>query len=413
MKLLLLGGALLFFGGLFAPRHQTPPSYTILISGNADGNLAPCGCTKPMSGGIKRRVAAIRALSGTNKRVLVLENGGLVSGTTRQDEMKAETLAESLKSVGVTAINMTKSEVALGPAMVDSVHRLSGEKLTSASFDPTPTKYVISGPFLIAGVSGGPQVSGVSPAERDTVIESVIGTSKQVDLRTILLLDDSLSVAKEIAQKQPSIYLIVYKSSGAAPAEPTREGSTWLVTPGEKAKQLLQISGTATAPKGYAVVKLGPEVKDDPTASRAYNRYLDRIVREKLFERIPRGPTVGYTGSKACGACHSSAYESWTKTAHSHALKTLENEKHDRDPDCVACHVVGMESIKGFMSRSETPDLADVGCESCHGPGADHADSPTTSKLPKLGEKICTTCHTPDTSPQFDFEKYWAKVIHN
>ncbi len=413
MKLLLLGGALLFFGGLFAPRHRTAQTFMFLISGSAYGNLAPCGCTKPMSGGIKRRVSALRTLAGNGKRVLVLDNGGLVAGMARQDEIKAETLAESLKSVGVTAINLTKTEIALGPAMVEAMQRLSGEAFTSASFTEPNAPFKISGPFLIAGISESQGDAGAHLIGTNEAVNSAVTTAKQLSKHTILLLDGSLSAARDLARKHPEIYLIVYKSGGAAPSEPGTEGKTWLVTPGEKAKQLLQISGTEAAPLKYAVIKLGPEVKDDPTAGRAYDRYLDRIVREKLFERIPRGTTVAYVGSKACANCHMSAFEKWEQTAHSHALKTLESEKHDRDPDCVACHVVGMDSLSGFMSRSKTPDLADVGCESCHGPGADHSSDPAKYKFPNLGEKVCTTCHNPDTSPGFDFASHWAKVIHN
>ncbi|MEQ1822344.1 MAG: cytochrome c family protein [Fimbriimonadaceae bacterium] len=413
MKLLLLGGALLFFGGLFAPKHRAPERYTFLISGSAEGNLAPCGCTKPMSGGIKRKIAVIRALGSKGKDVIILENGGLVSGSSRQDEIKAEILSESLRTVSVTAINLTRSEIGLGPAMVESMQRLSGEAFTSASFEGAPAPHKLSGPFLIVGVSdSGPETSQ-KYIPLSSAVEGALATAKELNKRSILLLDGPIKTAETLARTYPEIYMIVFRSTGAAASEPGRVGSTWLVSPGEKAKQLIQVTGTAKTASKYSVIKLGPEVQDDEAAGRAYGRYLDRIVDEKLFERIPRGKTAEYVGSKACASCHAGAYEKWKQTGHAHALKTLELDRHDRDPDCVSCHVVGMESLSGFMNREKTPELADVGCESCHGAGQKHSADPKAYPFQKLGETACATCHTPDTSPNFDFKTYWEKVIHN
>ncbi|HYE75402.1 MAG TPA: multiheme c-type cytochrome, partial [Blastocatellia bacterium] len=68
---------------------------------------------------------------------------------------------------------------------------------------------------------------------------------------------------------------------------------------------------------------------------------------------------------------------------------------------------------QGFVNIKATPQFANVQCESCHGPGAEHA------KLPKRGEyktpaapQSCMVCHDRENSPDFVFEKYWPVVAH-
>ncbi|HLO96965.1 MAG TPA: cytochrome c3 family protein, partial [Fimbriimonas sp.] len=65
----------------------------------------------------------------------------------------------------------------------------------------------------------------------------------------------------------------------------------------------------------------------------------------------------------------------------------------------------------GFLHK-KTPGFEQVGCESCHGGGRAHAKSPFKVDMPKVGEKSCIPCHTPQNSAGFNFTKYWAKIAH-
>jgi len=93
-------------------------------------------------------------------------------------------------------------------------------------------------------------------------------------------------------------------------------------------------------------------------------------------------------------------------------LATLEAEMQDRDPECISCHVVGVDKIEGFRDRKSTSDLADVGCESCHGPGQAHSLAPMQNAMPKIDEKSCNSCHVPAHSPGFDYSTYWPPIAH-
>ena len=89
----------------------------------------------------------------------------------------------------------------------------------------------------------------------------------------------------------------------------------------------------------------------------------------------------------------------------------MEEEGYDKDPECVVCHVVGLEDEGGFRSPAETPDLASVGCETCHGAGSRHLSN-VLAPYKRPDEETCRTCHDPDNSPLFKFSEYYPKIEH-
>ena len=146
----------------------------------------------------------------------------------------------------------------------------------------------------------------------------------------------------------------------------------------------------------------------------------------------------------ACADCHSIANGIWEETPHFHATKTLVKppERYQvprhHDPECISCHVVGWDPHgyfpyeSGYASLESDEGLHNVGCESCHGPGSQHADAEngdidaTDDELKayqqemvltlEKAEAFCKRCHDLDNSPDFHkpgaFDEYWEKVEH-
>ena len=82
-------------------------------------------------------------------------------------------------------------------------------------------------------------------------------------------------------------------------------------------------------------------------------------------------------------------------------------------PECVICHVVGMEYEGGYISEEKTGHLKDVGCENCHGPGSEHVK--TLGKAKTTDPKsTCEDCHTPEHSSDYagNEQEYHEKNCH-
>jgi hypothetical protein len=166
-------------------------------------------------------------------------------------------------------------------------------------------------------------------------------------------------------------------------------------------------------------INLGKMVPDDPAIMDLVDQ--NRIAINEIHKR--EAPLVdseklramyqcaSFVRSEACKTCHEEAYKVWESSKHAHAFKTLEERHQDYNPDCVGCHTTGFRKPTGFLNAKSTPDLMNVQCESCHGPGMGHPD-----KLGKgygaVTKDFCVTCHTPENSPDFDALAYRVKIRH-
>jgi len=130
------------------------------------------------------------------------------------------------------------------------------------------------------------------------------------------------------------------------------------------------------------------------------------------FRGVDRAVST-YVSSETCAGCHPAEAAVWSGSAHAGARDTLVAADKGYDPTCLSCHVTGMMHPGGFAGMKETPTLEHVGCESCHGPGSEHAAAPAAGygELPG-GPEACVACHTHDNSPDYRWDAYWPQVAH-
>ncbi len=143
------------------------------------------------------------------------------------------------------------------------------------------------------------------------------------------------------------------------------------------------------------------------------------------FFTIANAADVKYIGVKKCKACHMKQYKAWKKTKMFKSFDNLKpgvkaaektkagldpNKDYTSDPECLKCHTTGYGKPGGFKSIAETPKLAGVQCEACHGPGSKFSKIMKKNKkfklaevkavgwiLPSEDEKGCMTCHGGDS----------------
>jgi hypothetical protein len=165
---------------------------------------------------------------------------------------------------------------------------------------------------------------------------------------------------------------------------------------------------------------LGPEIPDRKDIAvlvkgfeDTFNEKLRKLEKEraaKEVEKATSGTPDHYLGEEVCARCHVAEAAQWKTTGHARAWQTLVAARKEAVPECVRCHVVGYDQAGGFKELTLTPGLVNVQCESCHGMGTQHDAYGTTPR--KVTEQTCRSCHTKETSPEFDFALFEPHVNH-
>lgn len=133
------------------------------------------------------------------------------------------------------------------------------------------------------------------------------------------------------------------------------------------------------------------------------------LVRAQQHEPPQNEPV--YVGTTACKDCHQALYESYLhgskKARSSRSVKRMAPKLTAEElRGCFGCHTTGYGRPGGFVSFEKTPELADAGCEVCHGPGSAHVasggDPARITAKPAMA--LCETCHNSKRVQDFNFK---------
>lgn len=124
----------------------------------------------------------------------------------------------------------------------------------------------------------------------------------------------------------------------------------------------------------------------------------------------------GYIGSAACKDCHAEAYDRFTRySKKAHSWRSVSRMAPKLTPAelkaCYECHTTG-HGKGGFVSIESTPQYADVGCETCHGPGAEHAASGDPAHIGRPTMETCEACHSESRIRSFGFKPLLHSGAH-
>jgi len=136
------------------------------------------------------------------------------------------------------------------------------------------------------------------------------------------------------------------------------------------------------------------------------------LITTQGGEEPPGTQGAPYQTATACQGCHNATYTAWRQTEHAAAWNGLQGSGNAA-PQCESCHTTGAGTPGGFVSNTTTPEMVNVQCEECHGPGSSHLSAPPDQRrvtiLVNYSAELCGTCHQGEHHP---FYNEWALSGH-
>jgi len=443
-RALLAAGVAGFLFGCSKPAPK-PHELTIQFTGDVDGRLVPCGCFTGQLGGLTR-IATLFGPPGEHD-TLRLDIGDAIEGPADYQRIEHHYLIRAFAEMGYSALNIGHREAQLSADQLRELRSRAAVPLVSANLlDATtrqpifqPYRIVKRGPWRIAivGVLDPRGISetlgpGLVVERMETALGSLLPQLKsQADFTVLLAFTDEASMhalAREFYELD--VILGGNVSQPAQQVERENRSIIFYVTNESRAVGLLPL--TLNAPHkvemhGAEVQLVSDRIPEATQIRQLAVEYRDEIRRTKLdiddpqrlgAELVPGVKNAAnYVGSEACLECHANAGQSWHKSAHAHAFKTLQRLKADADPNCITCHTVGFQTPSGYRREFGASKLVNVGCESCHGPGSLHVEqrrsgAPAADNFRTLGAGDCQKCHHGEFSRPFEWTKFWPAIEH-
>jgi len=385
--------------------RSRPPdvsTVTIFLTGNVLGELKPCGCASGQLGGLDRRAAILEEVA--HDRRLIIDTGNFLGDETEQDIIKFGIVMQALAMLGYDIVNLSENDIRIARDL---------GLLEGTSFD-----------MLIAVASAK---AGSRQIESVQELFPTKHNGHDGPILNILITDNCQEPLIEHISDMAVVDVLICPGSADEPAVLEEEMKKPLVvTVGRLGKYI----GKLTAQLGeeqkfqfdYTKVPIDERLPTDEQLVQLYKDYQLMVKEENLLEKVIKVPLpngLEYLGSTSCGfgsSCHQYEYEKWSAKDHAKAYRTLVEAGSQYDPQCIRCHVVGLEYETGFVSEKSPEDLRNVGCEVCHGPGSKHmmavitAGEDTGTWEP---QSACVDCHTPEHSNyQGHEDEYLAKIVH-
>jgi 2',3'-cyclic-nucleotide 2'-phosphodiesterase (5'-nucleotidase family) len=447
--LLVLFGLLLVIVALRCdkkPERTIPQYLDIIFTSDMFGELDPCGC-KDHAGGLARRatfINNIKSESADSGAVLLVDGGSLTNTKVNAwDTLKTELAVKILTQIGYNAVNLGITDLFLGKPFWDKNKNdmfISGNVLDSANNTHfLPSSKIVELKGLNIGIIGvmDANLSNLMPTNTGFLISDVnaVLPAEITALRPkcdliVLLAHADIATAKQWAFSYPDVDVVIGGHDRKHLFEP--EVVETKTEKGDKKNIPICFSGPQAKSPGNIRLFLNRAtckvdsfkytlVLMDETYSK--DVWIDSVLavgKWQNYQKYKDHPRIAladtnntYIGNATCQECHPTQYKQWSSTPHATAMETLKESNDPYNLECISCHVTGWEYETGFMGHSESPQLAGVGCEVCHGPARKHNDKPSRYRLNRIfSEESCIQCHNKEWSIDFKFDNYISKIKH-
>ncbi len=404
----------------------------VVVSGDTQGWIVPCGCASNQSGGMPRRGGYVESVRSEG-HAIVADAGGALQGTSRYDRLKFEAILRGEMVMNVAAHNLGGPELTLGPKVLrDLAERLQVPFVSANAADAGGAP--LAAPLRIVEAAGRrvALIGVVSPRyatervriapPRAAVLEAMQEAQGRYDAAIVLayLPDEEL---RELVATLPEVDAVIGGPT-RQPLRPERVGPVLLASATNQGKFLVRLDAPHPGgPPAWSaeIVELDGTLADDPRQVKNLHTYYEELAAADLrptdtslvrtLVASPDGQRVA--GAASCRECHAADTAVWEATGHAHAWRSIRAKGAHVDPDCQRCHTTGYGLAGGFESVGRSPKRVDVGCESCHGPSSAHVEDPKV-RTPLFGRAadFCTNCHDRENSPHFEFAPYWESIRH-
>lgn len=409
---------------------RSSDSLVLLVSGDTQGWITPCGCASNQSGGLARRATLVTEHRQQHE-VLLLDAGGSAIGTGPYQRIKLEHLLIGMRRMGLAAHNIGASETEFSPEQLRELGNQNDVVWLSANlrdesgapvgeqsivFDRAGMRIAVTGVIDPSRVKH-PQwrVQSALPAILDVL------SDVEADVKIVLAYCDQ-SEMRTLTESLPEVDYLVGGPTGQT-LGPTRVGPVTMMAATNKGKFLaevvLQSSREGVSEKSSGIIEIHSQLAEQPEQIDNLDRYYARLRQQDftarqagLIERIAvEKSDYAIAGSEACIECHQPDAKVWHDSNHAHAWDVLRVKGAEYDPHCQQCHTTGYGLRGGFQNVAQSPSLVHVGCENCHGPSQAHVDNPRV-RTPFQAKQECVRCHDHENSPEFEMEPYWNKIFH-
>lgn len=452
-------------------RNPSPPpgrpvrKLTIVLTGDTHGYLENCGCKVNQSGGVARRSHQIQKIRLHDQNVILLDAGSAFPDPEKEANLDFLSSQEErlyfhlMGRMGYDAAAVGSSELARGLSHFREVAAGSSIRYVSSNVTENgqPIAHQIAhvkrGDLRIAilGLFEPPRFGEVGPTLQRSTASLSIEDPKETLRRVLPALRKSSDLViamgrltpatiRQVAESCPELDAIISTES-EAPSLTSDSGRQKLIredAPGFLGRTLVLYA--AQQSYGLEVARLGldhrgriasadiqpiwlrSDVPDDPGTRDVLNQFYDRVGRMEaaqasvrpLFKNDRARMNERYAGAGTCKKCHGAEYVQWATTRHASAYKTLLDAHRHYQPRCVVCHVVGLGTRHGYRLGQSEELLGNVQCEVCHGPGARHAEAPSSTNIVRsTPAAVCLECHNPDHSDNFVYAEKLPRVKHD
>ncbi|MCP4714230.1 MAG: hypothetical protein GY868_03860 [Deltaproteobacteria bacterium] len=373
--------------------------------------------------------------------MLVVDAGNVFLNTGLMHMIRSEYLIEAMGLMGYDYLNLSNWDFIFGTNLLTGYCRQFGVPTISAnivyadsSTPLTTTSDIRKYGDLTVGIIGivareyehilaeltESQSRPLTIQDETEALEHELALIRDEADLVVVLANVGLKRAEALARSVSGLDVIVCGHGREITKKPLLINGVHIVKSGYSGQHIGRLTLTLNSDRQIAAAEseikvLNKLIAEDNELLQLMDRFHLRLqdYQNELIKKEPVEPEAGwyYTGATPCAYCHVPQSGHWRRTGHARAWAALATRNQHYNPDCISCHITGYGYDGGFYLPAVNPDMGNVQCEMCHGPGGEHVE---TQSIPygDVSQTVCEECHTEEHSPNFAYDSYHAKIAH-